>query len=445
MNDRLRNSNEIDRYITIYSCDILSLWDLPITHLIKQLHLPLQTDNEERFLTLGQCFNISVQKNFPLLKNKTLSTQSILQCVKEKKLHGLLKISGNFDIQSTEKLANLKPFSSLSHDGKMQNSYSLDNELISSSFLNFLIAQETPNSLTGFQVTNIHDLWIWPQINSNPYKELCQKVMSYLGSNETDKQYKNILKSLTNVFIGMKAFSPKNHPISHLVTQEHFRDLTQIKNLKCTENVGPGVILAHFNSTQSFFNNSHNHIAIIHESRKIFIKMYLDLRSFLSINHASSNSDGLLGFSPDKLKTSGRGFSKEPILALDSTLLKSRLSRNDLIQYIALKNRYFRCPLVCPLHHDAYLDCLMADREFIPETCCKDHISLDNYPHKLSIKAYGDRAVVFQINKNIVHDRFTDTVIIKHSGSRQRDIDSFFSKNPDSKKLFLSENSSFTR
>ena len=137
--------------------------------------------------------------------------------------------------------------------------------------------------------------------------------------------------------------------------------------------------------------------------------MLIRFMSFLTIEFSSGNCDGLLAISAEPLKTSGRGTGNDGIIAMDSCL-KQSLTRQDLEDYVSLKNMYFERPQICPDHKEVYIDSLIKDQSFIPPPCCKEYTSNDKFAHKLKVEAFGNHAVIFDINKSCVFDKQTNTV-----------------------------------
>ena len=184
----------------------------------------------------------------------------------------------------------------------MKNTNEVQNFLLSSNMLHFLL---TNDNLKDFIVTNIHQVFLWPNIDFKPFNQACNHVTNLLKNNCDNKIYSQFLKHIGNLYVGMLSFSPHHHPTSHLIGREDFNDLTQMKHLISTQNLTPDVILANLKMNRSYINSSHNHFLIVQESRLIFLKMYLSLISYLEMELGSCNCDGLLAISTFPLKKLG--------------------------------------------------------------------------------------------------------------------------------------------
>ena len=418
----LKNSSKLFRFMSFYECQIVHMWDKPLYQFILFLGLiPLST--LPLFITLGQCFVASVEESFPLLKAKKITMQSIVQNSRANTLHGLVRVKGTVGKKGLELLKNFQIFSHLSQAGKMINSNTLDYNMISTGMLNFLLDNTKSYSLQDFVLKDISHIFLWPNISLRPYSRACDHILKAMSANEHDATYISILKQLANVHIGNFARCPNKNPDTHLLKSPDFHDLSQYKNLRCTENITSDVILATFHSNRSHYNAIHNNFLILQQSRIIFIKMLLSLTSFLNLDFASCNCDGLLTMCKQRLRKNVFG-----VLALDSAL-KPISDRSQLNDYLALKCQYFKNPLVCPLHREIYIDCLFTNKPFIPDVCCINYVSDNDYPHKLKVQTFGDKAIVFGVNKVVMIDIVTGKPIIKYSGLKDRQIETVFSKN----------------
>lgn len=231
------------------------------------------------------------------------------------------------------------------------------------------------------------------------------------------------------------AANPHRYPQTHLIPSSKFFDLSQIKDLLCTENITKDVILTSFKSSSSYTNNIHNHFLIIQKSRLIFIRMYVAFTTFLSLELSSCNCDGLLMTSQYSLPKKQRGSgSPAGVIALDSAL-KAHLSESQLADYVSLKFKYFSNPMVCPGHKELYLRTLNENSAFKPQDCCLNYVTENNFPHKLKVQYYGEKAIVLGINKSVIQDHETKKIIIKHSGSKQSSLENLFSKSLDELKI----------
>ena len=436
IDQRLRTSTRLDHYMCIYSCELIPRWDQPLVELLHHLKLPVRS-NISKTMTLGESFSACVLESFPLLGLKKITMESLVKSSRQNTLHGLIRVTGFCGREAKKILKNFKIFSTLNTEKKMINSNSIHKTLISSNFLHFLLDNTQNHSLKDFVLKDISEVFLWPKTNLKPYKPICDHITYLLSQNASDKGYCQILKNLSNMYCGQLSFSPNNHPITHILPYEEFQGLTQMKHLLSTENITQHAVLAHFKSHRSYSNAIQNHFLVIQESRLIYIKMLIRFMSFLTIEFSSGNCDGLLAISAEPLKTSGRGTGNDGIIAMDSCL-KQSLTRQDLEDYVSLKNMYFERPQICPDHKEVYIDSLIKDQSFIPPPCCKEYTSNDKFAHKLKVEAFGNHAVVFDINKSCVFDKQTNTVMIKHSGSKIRNLETIFSKSPESLKQLFS-------
>lgn len=432
----MKNSKKIDQYISIFSCELIPKWDQPLTSFLSELGLT-PTSTLPKDITLGQFFSISICDSFPLLKSPKITINTVTKLAREQKIHGLVVISGYCGKESLKQLKDFKIFSSLTPKGKMENSNTIKNSLVSANMLHYLLNNKDRGSLKDFVLTDISEVFLWPKIDIKPYKNICLRITDLLAQNTNNKPYCQVLKNLANMYVGLLAYSPRNHPSTIIMETKDFHDLTQIKNLTSTQAINNDVILANFKSHRSYSNSSHNHFLVVQESRLIFIKMLLSFSHFLDLDYGSCNCDGLLSVSPIPLSTSGRGASKEGVLAIDSCL-KSSLSITEVVEYAALKQKYFKVPMVCPSHHSKYIESLINNTTFTPSLCCQDFITENEYPHKLTVRIYGEKAVIFGINKSFMIDMVSQETTVKCSGRQVRDIETIFAKSPaDIKQMFL--------
>ena len=430
IDERLKNSQNLDAYISLYICQLIPRWDRPISILISDLQLPLNP-LIPLHTTLGHCFTKSVQTSFPLLKHSKITMQAVINHSRNNNLHGLIKLSGFLGKSSQEFLNDFSIFSTLSPKGKMINSNEIRDGLMSTSMLHSLLTTKLNNLSIDFIVTNISELFLWPKNDVRPYEDISSHLMNLIKNNDKNKAYRHVLKSQANMYIGNLSASPKNHPSTLLMRNEDFQDLTQFKDITVTEHLTDSVVMGHFSTARAHFNACHNHFLIVQESRLIFIQMFVAFKTYLDINLGSCNCDGLIAISTTALGAEGRrGHSEYGVLAIDSALRSEKLNPDDLLLYTLFKSKYFLHPFVCPNHLRDYLSSLLQDKSFFPSRCCREYLSADSYPHKLSIRAHGQKGAILAINRSVMVDIISQEPIIKCSGMQKDDFDRIFANTP---------------
>ena len=436
IDERLKQSPKVDNYVSVYSCELIPIWDSPLINFVKQLGLPVNS-SFPKTKTLGQCFSDCLKNQFPVMQNKMISIQSLVTSCKKGLLHGLLRVTGYIGQETINSLNGFEIFSHLDDNKKMVNSNTLNNTFISSNMLKFLL---TSNKIKDFYLTDISELFLWPNISIKPYKSVCQNIKNVISINTGDPEFLSLCKNLANLYIGNLAYCPNKYMTTQLMNHEQFESLSNIKNLSTTQSINDTTMLAKFKTQKHHFNSIHNNFLVIQHSRIIFIEMLLSFLEFLDLTPMSANCDGVLFVSTKPLAPyASRGENdKYPLLLLDACL-KPALNKANLQSYLWLKEKYFENTLCCGIHASKYIDSLFKNIPFYPSECCIQYKSPNNFLHKLKIECLGEKCVVFGINKSCVYDEISKNTVIKCSGMKIRNIDTVFKKAPpELKELFLS-------
>ena len=433
---KLTESKQIDEYKYMYTCELIQWWDLPLILLMKFLSIPVR-QNFSTTATLGECFNDCILQTFPLFKHSKLTMQSVITCLRQKNLHGLVKISGHVGAKTINSLKGFKIFSHLDDQGKMINTNRINNMILSTNMVNFLL---TSPAIPDFIITDIQQIFIWPNVSIKPYQSACETIKHALQNNFNDPQFLNLCKYIANIYIGQYAINPNKHKSCQILQKESFQSLSQMANLSTTQNLTQDIILAKFNTTKPYAYPVQNHILVVQQSRMLFIEMLTSFLQFLDFLPVSANCDGLILASKNPFAPTGKrgGNVNYPVLTLDSILNQS-LTKEELWKYLWLKNKYFQCILVCPTHYYDYINSLSDNIAFNPRNCCINSNSTDTYPFKLKIESYGEKCVIFGINRSCQIQYNTQKPIIKASGMQVRNIDKLFENVPkELKDMFMS-------
>ena len=424
MLDNLRASPQFDKVVKITECEIIRYWDKPAITFLQDYNLPVNKEAKNLSQKLGNLVEATVVEKFALFNPKhKLTTHRVLNLVRENKLFGLLVISGKCGSKSKEILQDFLPFSHKDKNQKMVNSFEMECQLVTTSFLNYLLTNDKKGSLPDFIVTRVHEIFAYPAYDELPYQRPCQYLTRLLEENKNDKAYLPLLKAIPNFHIGNFAFNPNKGAKCVLVTKDDLFGLPQTKNIKKLEHVTGQFYMAYFNKNQQFKNVSQNNLAVIQQGRLELLKFYVQLVTFCDCTMKRSNTDGITVTSHKPFPPTYRTV---PIHFLDHWL-KDSLTSTELANYMAFKLHYFKQPGFCKKHRDLYL-CLLENKiRFYPEKCCIEYSQEDEIQLEMKIEHFGEQALITGINQMCSWQYDTNAINIKCSGLKNQTIDSFLS------------------
>ena len=303
----------------------------------------------------------------------------------------------------------------------MINTNAVCNQLVTADFLKYLLSKNTIEAIPDFRLTAISKVYLYPLVKSTPFAEPCDYLSQLMESNSQNKQYSELLKSISNVFIGQWAQSPK-FPQNYLLEKNDFNAISQWKDFIAAEALTSDICLVKKKPQQIYSNQEQNQFAVTLKGREIFLKCIVAFSHYLCWSLKSCNCDGFLTAST---KTLVHNSSIPDIFMLDQWLL-SNLSKKSITQYVELKFMYFSKPQVCPTHLNAYIMHLINKKQFIPYKCCTEYTSeYTNNGYKLKMESFGTQGFVIAKNKSLTIDSKSHTATVKCSGLKGKDIHTF--------------------
>ena len=415
--------SEIGSVLVLRECELIAYFDKPVKHLLEYLNLPPRPDLDTSEI-FSCVFDRVVTQCFPLLglKGKKITMDAIIRQIRAGTIHGLLKASGKC-MEKTEKLlGNFKIFSILNEHGQMCNSNQLQNQLITSEFLQYLIDSKAEYS-PDFVLTGIQKIFLFPNIEEKPFQNTCQYLLELMKRYKDNKYFSGLLKGIPNLYCGQMAVSADKFPDTYFLRESDFQSLRQLKNFMTSYHLDNGVYAAKFSSVRPIRNHCHNFFQITQKGRQIFVQCLIALTTYLDCQLGTCNCDSMWLNSPIRAKPTYP--DQEPILILDQ-LLRPGLTASQYAEYVRVKFKYFLQTGVCHEHSKAYLNSLVSGTTFYPSPCCKEYESIDDNPFKLKSVGYGNKGLILSINKSIYMDETTNEAVVKCSGIKNKQFDLFF-------------------
>ena len=417
----MKRSNEFDRVISIKECEIIYYWSKPISHFLRDFDFKAKP-NTELHTTLGGLFESTLVREYPVFDPAhKVTTQRLINLIKSRQIFGLLVISGFAGKNTQSLLQDFPPFSHLKQK-RMENSFQMEKQLVTTEFCAYLLNHHEPEALPDFVLTRIHQVFLYPNYSEIPFEQACKQITKLILTNKNDTEYVSILKAIPNFFIGNMAANPNSAPRCILLTAMDMFGLPQTPNfVKCEHLTGENY-MAHFKNNRLFKNTGHNNLAIIQKGRIAMIQLVVTMAKFLQCSVKRSNTDGLTLVSqcPFPITTHPK---PHPIFLLD-LWLKPNLTEAELVNYITFKKQYFEHPFVCPTHEDDYLSSLSTKTDFHPDQCCIQHKYFDEHL-KIKVEQLGVAAIIKGINQMVGWDFYDSTPRIKCSGLKQRTLADF--------------------
>ena len=421
----LKQSNLFNKVITLRECVVLSYWNYCIIDLLESFDIPFHPNNPLLKNTLGEIFEKTLVETLPIFDSRTkLTTQKLINLVKSKNLFGFLAVSGDLGPSSRSILKNFMPFSR-HEDGKVINSFSLKDQLVSTEFLAYLLNHDL-GSPPDFILKKIHRVFVYIPNPNKFFDEPCSNLKKILCENEDDKKFRQVTKNVSNYYIGNFSRNINTTPRLVLLKQHDFMALPQLRYTKCCELLIDDHYLLTLGRSQKFKNSCQNGIGIIERGRQILMKFLIELYTHCDATLMRCNTDGAFLSSiqpfPDDCDLA-------PAFFLDFWL-KPDMSVQKINDYLDFKLRYLKRPAFCPAHKMDYNKALREKTNFQPKQCCKLFNNEDQFPLKIKIEQFGSYAIVKDKNQLVSWLHRTREPLIKCSGLKERTVQNFltFSK-----------------
>ena len=419
----LSDSKQFKKLTLIKECEVIEYWNTPIIEFLKKFDIPYIKNEKSLDQTLGFLYEKTLAQKLPIFCPKTkLTTQKVIDLVKSNQLFGFLVISGKAGQRSRALLGNFLPFSSM-QDGKIINSFEMQEQLICTEYLSYLLSNSTEGTLPDFILTKVHKIFAYIPHTQTLFKGPCQNIDKILQNHKNDPNFRRIAKSIPNFYVGSFASNFNKSPQMVLLNEEQIYGLPQVTYSQKIEAMTANTYLLTMGRNNPFKNSLQNNIAIVQQGRMYLLKFFVELTYFCPAQAIRMNTDGIMLATPSQFPA---GIKSESVFFLDFWL-KPNLSRDVLRAYIDFKQKYFLAPNVCPSHDGSYLECLMENKVFIPQNCCKQYKQSGEYPLKLRIEQCGNYCIIRAKNQLCSWSYSDNSITMKCSGLKKRTLDEFLS------------------
>ena len=418
----LKESNFFKNVISLRECVVLSFWNYSIIDLLRSFNIPFDPRNPLLQNTLGSIFEKTLVETLPIFDSKTkLTTQKLINLVRSKKLFGFLAISGDLGPVSRTILKNFTPFSKF-EEGKVVNTFSLKNQLVSTEFLAYLLNHEL-GSPPDFILKKIHRVFAYIPHGQKHFNDPCSNLKKILCENENDKKLRQVTKNISNFFVGNFSRNVNSTPRLVILKQIDFFALPQLKFTRVCEHLIDDYYLLTLGRSQKYKNSCHNGFGIIERGRQILMTFLFELYNHCDARLMRCNTDGAFISSIQRFPDD---CDLESPFFLDFWL-KPNLSVEKIDAYLDFKLRYLKHPSFCPAHKIDYIKALRGKTKFDVKQCCKFFSNEDQFPLKIKIENYGSFAIVKGPNQIVSWPMNSREPLIKCSGLREKTLKNFLS------------------
>ena len=449
----------ISKMEIISECDVIYFWDKPLWEFAHKFSLPLKP-NVDKNATFKSIMIKTTTLYFPLLQKHgkgmtDISLSRVITAIKKNSISGLISVSG-FCPDNHPSLGNLKVFSH-KKSGKMVNSNTIENGLLTIEFLSFLLNEKQ----LSFNLKDIHTLYLYPNAKQATFYDPSNQILNLADTNEDDT-IKPFLKSISNFFIGSLAYNPNRYQKTVIINKNQLIT-TNLKGFKGSKPLTNDHCFGFFSHNKPYVNASHNNFFLVFQARLKWLQFHVKLKRFLNIQILSQNTDGATYGCPNPFPGATYGcpspFPITPIVTpvtLNSSTavtppivtpvtsptvfllnhyLKSSLNVNDLLQYISFQREFFDLP-ICKKHESEYLEHLTHRQIFQPqENCC--FMTDNNRIHTVKIEHAGSHCFVAGQNLSVFFDQLSNSACYKSSGISKPDVKRFmgFCQNDTQKRV----------
>ena len=405
---QLKQSGEFADVIIIRDCDILQFYEQPCSEFCSNFGLPIK--NQFKNTTFKVAFHAAISEQFPMFGAPKLTMQTILNGVKSGHLNGFIQISMSIGPKGQQNLGGFKPFSHF-ENGKVKNSFLVEDSLVTTDMLKFLLnSKELPDVVVN-KIYRIHE---FKKPLKQPFKLSATKLLNLIEANKSNKMYSKILKDMSNMFVGNFAVKPTKWPNSIILENNDFQAMHQLKMFVSAFSIDSKFALAYFQNYARTINLEHINFQVVTLGRVEFLRMLLQIGKYLQTTAVlSCNTDGLyFGF---KSAPPAETFNLQNATVFDH-FLKPSLTIQEVTDYVKIKLDYFLKPGVCPNHVNAHVNSIISKNFIEVPKCCSDYESLGNDNHKLKVEMVSDHGIVIGANQNAFLNRVTQQALVKCSG-----------------------------
>ena len=426
---KLQTCAEFKAVIQIRDCDVLNFYNQTCYSFCQHFGLPLKP--EFKNVIFKTAFYDAVNKQFPMFGVKKLSMQKVIDSIKLGKLHGFIKISLSIGPKGQASLRGFQPFLRF-ENGKVKNGFSVTDCLLSTDMVAFLLnCKQLPDVI----IQNISTIHEFHKQLEKPFCASASKMLHFIEINKSEKVYSQILKQITNNFVGFFGCKANKWPKPVILHNDDFKGIQQLKNFVSAHTINPNFNLAYFNNTTCNVNLEHLNYQIIQLGRLHFLKMLVNLFTYIESGVViTCNTDGL-----------GIGFNSVPpteaMLQNNASILdyfvKPHLASKDVKDYVAMKLSYFCKPGVCPNHILNNVFNILEKKLQLPFACCQAYESNDTNDFKLKIELVANFGIVMGQNRCAFVNRVNKQTMVKCSGKMNSILNNITSFTEDQLKSAL--------
>ena len=402
-------------YIEIKECDVIAFFYTQMSKFLQHFGLPCKP--EYQFMLLREALHKVANKAFPLLKTtygySSLNEKKIEQLIRDDAFCGFVEASLHVGPKGRRQLGILRPFSFKGGSTPEASAYSIENEVLSTDYLKFLLTMVDDVSLK--QVSKIYEYTRAPMAQ---FEKIGQKLQRCLQSDATSSIMKLLLKSGVNSMIGSLNYDCTKYNKVVLCRKRDMAGLNQLKNfIKCvsvTDNVG----LLVFKNRSPLINLSHLNYQIILKGKELMAQFVILLEYYTIFSTKRINTDGIIVCCEKPWPHYIISEKAEPSALFLDYMLRDDLTDAELDNYVLFKKNYFSFLGFCPLHENSYRMCLSSKQMYNRRECC---ISYRNNPlvFKMNLELIFDSGEIKSCNNLTVTNTYTNVSITKRSGIKK--------------------------